>query len=155
MEQGKALSAAERIAAANKRREEQAKIEAKAREEQEAVDLESIADLECEHGFDRIIRIKIGTWKPGIGAPTSIAVRVPLGSEMNCAKFIQRINKAKEGSQERLTAQNDLAKECWVYPPLGTDAQKAAIEIAPLIYSNAALQIVQAAQGQAETEGKG
>ena len=154
METGK-LSAADRIAAANKKREAQSKAEAKEKEEQEATDLEAISELEYEHGFDRIIRIKLSTWKPGIGAPTSIAVRVPLGSEMNCTKFIHRINKSKEGSPEKISAQVDLAKECWVYPPMGSDAQKAAAEIAPLIYSNAAYQIIRAAQGQEESEGKG
>lgn len=155
METGKVLTAQERIDAINMRRSALAKAEKEARQEQEATDLEAIADLEDLYGHERVIRINLGPWKPGMGAPASIAVKIPLGNEMNLAKFIQRINRAKDGSQEKLSAQDDLAKECWVYPPRGSDAYKAALECAPLILSNAALQIVQASQGVVEQEGKG
>lgn len=149
------MTAQERIAAVQARRARQAEGEANARLEQEATDLEAIADLEATHGNDRVIAITIGTWKPGVGAPARIAVRVPLGSEKLCQRFIEQINKAKEGSRERLTAQDALATECWEYPPKGSEGFKAALEVAPLILSHAALQIVKAAQGQAESEGKG
>lgn len=155
MESTGKISAQERIDAAQKRRQDRLAKEAEAKLEQQAADLEAIADLEEEFGHERVIRIELGAWTPGMGAPTSVAVRVPLGSEMNCAKFIERINKAKEGSKERLVAQDDLAKECWVYPPKGSDAYKAALEVAPLILSHSALQIVKASQGVAESEGKG
>lgn len=154
METGKVLTAQERIDAINMRRSALAKAEKEARQEQEATDLEAIADLEDLYGHERVIRISLGPWKPGMG-PASIAVKVPLGSELNLSKFIQRINRAKEGSQEKLSAQDDLAKECWIYPPRGSDAYKAALECAPLILSNAALQIVNASQGVVEQEGKG
>lgn len=145
----------ERIDAIQKRREAKAKSEAEAKLAQEATDLEAIADLEDQFGFDRVVRINITSWAPGFGAPTSIAVRLPLASEMNCNKFIDRVNRAKEGSKEKLVAQDDLAKECLVYPALGSPAYLAAIELAPMILSNAALQIVQASQGAVASEGKG
>lgn len=155
MEAGKVLTAQERIDAANKRRSQKANAESLLKLEQQATDLEAIADLEDTHGHDRIIRIELTSWTPGQGAPTSIAVRVPMGSEKNCAKFNDRINKAKEGSKEKLSAQDDLAKECWVYPVFGSDAYKAALEIAPMILNQACLQIMLASQGVAEKEGKG
>jgi hypothetical protein len=43
---------------------------------------------------------------------------------------------------------------CWGYPAKGSDAQKAVLELAPGIASNMALQVVKAAQGVAENEGK-
>lgn len=147
-------TAQERIDAAKARRMKTSEAEGEAKLEQEATDLEAIADLEAEHGFDRIIRIGLNAWKPGMGAPASIAVRVPLGSEKLCQRFIETINRSKEGAKERLTAQDALAVECWVYPPKGSDPYKAALEIAPLILSHAALQIVRASQGKAEEEGK-
>lgn len=147
-------TAQERIEAAQKRRSELARVEAEKKLDQEATDLEAIADLEAEHGNDRVIRIAISAWKPGVGAPTSIAVRVPLASEKLCQRFIEQINRAKEGSKERLTAQDSLATECIIYPAKGSDAFKAAVEIAPMILSHAALQIVKASQGKAEEMGK-
>lgn len=147
-------TAQERIAAAQKRRADLAKLEAEKKLDQQATDLEAIADLEAEHGNDRVIRIELGAWKPGIGAPTSVAVRVPLASEKLCQRFIEQINRAKEGSKERLNAQDALATECMIYPEKGSEALKAALEIAPLILSHAALQIVKASQGRAEEEGK-
>lgn len=155
MEAGKVLTAQERIDAINMRRSALAKSEKEARQEQEATDLEAIADLEDLYGHERVIRISLGPWKPGMGAPASVAVKIPLGAEMNLAKFVQRINRAKDGSQEKLSAQDDLAKECWIYPPKGSDAYKAALEIAPMILVNAALQVVLASQGVVESEGKG
>jgi hypothetical protein len=148
------LSAKERIEAAQKRRAECQEREAAEREEQEATDLEAIAELETEFGFDRIIRIDLGAWKPGMNAPASVAVRVPLGSEKLGQRWIEQINKSKEGSKERLTASDALAAECWVYPPKGSEALKAALELAPLIMSHAALQIVKASQGKVEDREK-
>ena len=150
------LTAQQRIDAANKRRQSTKDAEAAAKLEQAATDIEAIADLESTHGYDRVIAIGIdGVWKPGMGAPTRIAVRVPLGSDGMCKRFIDQINRAKEGSKDRILAQDSLAIECWIYPEKGSDAYQAAIEIAPMILSNAALQIVKAAQGVAEAEGKG
>ena len=144
----------ERIEAAKARRLQTKASEAFARAEQEATDLEAIADLECELGFERVIAIEVGAWRPGMNCPVRVAVRVPLGSEKLCQVFIEKINRAKEGSKEKLTAQDALAIECWEYPKKGSEGYKAALELAPLILANAALQIVLASQGRAEQEGK-
>ncbi len=148
-------TAQDRIDAANARRRKQQESEAAAKCEQAALDIEAIADLESAEGFDRIIAIGLeSVWKPGMGAPTRVAFIVPLGSDGLAQRFIETINKHKEGSRERLAAQDALAIECWRYPEKGSDAYKAARELAPLILSNAALQIVKATQGKAQEEGK-
>lgn len=149
------LTAKERILAAQKKRDAVKTSEEEPRDEQLATDLERIADLEAEHGYDRIIRIDLTGWRPGMGAPTLVGVRVPMQSEKKCQRFIDQINRAKEHSKERLTAQDLLGESCMAYPEPGSDAYKAALEIAPLILSHAAAQIVKASQGQAEEEGKG
>jgi hypothetical protein len=56
-----------REALANKR-DEQRTSEAKAHALQEIVDLEAIAELEAEHGFDRVLPVKLIGWKPGADA---------------------------------------------------------------------------------------
>ncbi len=145
----------ERLSAARKARGDQRNREAEIRAEQEAADIEAIAALESQFGFDRIRAIRLSTWAPDRGAPTTIAVRVPLGSEKLCQRFIETINRAKEGSRERLAAQDALAYECWEYPARGTPAYEAALELAPLVLAHAAVQIVRAAEGVAEAEGKG
>lgn len=122
---------------------------------QAAADAEAITDLEALEGFNRIIAIDLSNvWKPGVGAPTRVAVMVPSASDGLAQRFIETINKHKEGSRERLQAQDSLAIECWRYPEKGSEGFKAARQIAPLILSNAALQIVKAAQGVAQEEGK-
>lgn len=148
------LTAQERIDAAQAKRKALADKELDAKIEQLATDLEAICELEAEHGHDRVIRINLSSWVPGMAAPTCLAVRVPLESEKNCSKFIDRIHRAKDGSQEKLRAQDDLARECIVYPPKGSEAYKAALEIAPLVLSHVALQIINASQGQVEEQKK-
>lgn len=147
-------TALERIATAQKRRAANAEREAGLRAEQEALDVEAIADVEARLGFDRVRAIRLSTWRPGMGAPVLVAVRIPLGSEKLCQRFIEQINTAKEGSRARLAAQDALAVECWEYPPKASEGYAAALEVAPLILSHAALQIVKGAQGVAEDEGK-
>lgn len=147
-------TAAERIAAARSKRDALQAVEETARDEQLANDLEAIADLEAEHGFERIIRIQLPGWTPGKGAPTCVAVRVPYAKEQKCKRFIQLINASKEHTRERIEASEQLGESCMVYPKLGTDEYKAALEIAPLILTHAAAQIVKASQGQVEKREK-
>lgn len=149
-------TAQERIAAAQKKRDEQRAKERVERDEQEAIDLEAIADLEAEHGEARIVAISIANvWKPGAGAPVRIAALVPTGTSKLAQRWIDQINRSKEHSRDRLTAQDALATECWLYPAKGSEGHKAALELAPLILGNLAVQIVLASQGLAEAEGKG
>lgn len=149
------LTVEERIAAAQKRREEIKEAEGKLKLEQLAVDLEAIAELEAEHGHERVIRIELGGWKPGLGAPTCIGVLVPTGATHLIKRFTDQVHRTKEHSPERIRAQEQLAAECWVYPEKGSDAQKAVLELCAGIANNIALQVVQAAQGVAEEQGKG
>jgi hypothetical protein len=148
-------AAEERIKAAEAKRQSHRDAETAERLEQLAVDSEAISELEATHGDGRIIAIELSSWKPGEGCPVKVAVRVPRGSERLCQRFIEQINRAKEGSKDRIVAQDALATECWVYPEKGSDGFKAALEASSLILSHAALQIVKASQGRAEDEGKG
>jgi hypothetical protein len=76
------MTPAERIAAAQaKRAALQAQTE-EAYQEQLASDLEALADIEAEHGFDRVARVNLGGWVPDVGLPTLVAVRVPRASEV-------------------------------------------------------------------------
>lgn len=150
------MTPAERIAAAQaKRAALQAQTE-EAYQEQLASDLEALADIEAEHGFDRVARVNLGGWVPDVGLPTLVAVRVPRSSEVVYKKFEQQINGHKEGSPQRLTAQHDLGLACLVYPPKTDEAaRKAVLEYAPGILSAAAFEVVKRAQGNAAEEGKG
>jgi hypothetical protein len=144
-----------RLDAANERREAIKRELAAEQILQAAIDVEAITELEAVEGFNRVIAIDLGAvWKPGVGAPTRVAFTVPTESDGLCQRFIETINKHKEGSRERITAQNALAIECWRYPEKGSDGYKAARELAALVLSNAALQIVHAAEGRAQEQGK-
>ena len=150
------MAAEERLKAARDRREAVRKAFQEALLEQQALDTEALVELEEKHGFGRVLEISIAScWKVGAGAPASVAVEVPSGSSKLAQRFIQQINRSKEGSPERLTAQDALAESCWLYPPKESDGYRAALELAPLILNTAAVQIVRAAQGVAEEEGKG
>ncbi|MBP9863389.1 MAG: hypothetical protein KBD62_35920 [Kofleriaceae bacterium] len=144
-------TAAERIAAVNERRERLKKEEAAAFAEQQANDLEALADLEATHGFDRVVRIDLNGWKPASGAATMIVVRVPLKSEDYFKRFEDTVSKPKS---DNLKATTQLASACLVYPS-DKDLLAATMELAPGILSNAGLQIIHAVQGRAEEEKKG
>ena len=143
------------IDAANAKRDALKRALADAQILQAAADMIAITDLEAEQGFNRVIAIDLSSvWKPGVDAPTRIAFVVPEQSDGLAQRFIETINKHKEGSRERLLAQDALAIECVRYPEKGSDAYKAALRIAPLVLSNAALQIVRAVEGVAQEQGK-
>lgn len=148
-------TAKDRIEAAQARRKAQREAEEAQALEQLAIDVEAITDIEASEGYKRVIAIDLGNvYKPGVGMPVRVAVRVPLMSESHAQAFIETINKYKEGSKQRLEAQDALAVECWRYPAKGSPAYRAMLEYAPLILSNAALQIVKASQGEAQEQGK-
>ena len=148
-------SAADRIVAAQAKRDAIKLTEDTARQEQFAIDIEAIVELEAEHGYDRIVRIDIGSWKPDMGAPTCVAVRIPLNSEKKFKRFLDQINRAKEHSKEKLEAQGLLARSCFVYPALDSAEFTAALEVGPGLLEHAAYEIIQRSQGKAAEEGKG
>lgn len=155
------MTPAERIAAALEKREKLKAAEAEAFAEQQAADIEALVELEAEHGFERILRIDLNGWKPGMGAATMVVARVPLASESLFKRFEQTIAKAKPNSTEGHTAAIQLGEACIVYPPRPKPAEMAGslyaatMELAPGVISNVALQVSKAVQGQAEEEKKG
>lgn len=148
---------ADRIAAAQARREAMKAAEAEAHAEQLATDLEALADLEAEHGFDRVIRVDLRGWKPGSGATTMVVARIPLRREDAVKRFEQTAARSKQGSDDGLKALHTLAEFCIVYPHRKdhAEAYAATLDLAPGILSNVGLQVVQAVQGAAEEEKKG
>jgi hypothetical protein len=95
------------------KRDEQRKTEAKAHAQQDIIDREAIADLEAEHGFDRVLPIALLGWKPNAGAATIVAVRVPLKSESIIKRYESQITKPKP---DLAAALHLLAESCVVYP---------------------------------------
>lgn len=156
MSDEKKLTPAERIAAVNEKRERLKKTEADAKSEQQATDLEALCELEEEHGFERVLRVDIGGWKPGEGAATLAVVRIPKSSESIFKRFESTVSKSKEGTSANLDALHLLADACLLYPSAKTqpDLHKATFELAPGLRSNLGLQISKTVQGKAEEEKK-
>lgn len=148
------LTPEQRVAAANERRAALKALEAEAHAEQQATDIERLVDLEEKHGFDRILRIDLGGWKPDAGAATLVAARVPLASEATFRRFQNTIGNPKADHTE---AANTFAAACLVYPHRTNDEQlyKATIELAPGILIAVAAELSKAAMGHAEEEKKG
>lgn len=156
-DEAKKLTAAERIAAAQARRDAQKAAEAEAFAEQQAIDLEALVDLEAEHGFERIVRIDIGGWKPDSGAATMVIARVPMKAEKAVTRYEQTVSKAKDGSTTRHDAAVTLASFCLVYPDRGTakDLYDATLELAAGVLFHVGVQVMRVVQGNAEEEKKG
>lgn len=147
------MSVAERKAALLAKREEQRLVEAAAHADQELTDLEALVDLEAVHGFDRVLRIDLKGWKPGAGAATLVAIRVPMKSESFFRRFESKVSKPKA---DTLAAMHELAEGCVVYPDREKqkDLYEATVELAPGVITMAADLIVKAVQGKADEEKK-
>lgn len=146
------MTAAERIAAAQARREALKVAEAEAHAEQQATDLEALVELEAVHGYSRIVRVDLAGWKPG--AASMVVARIPLGSEAVYRRFEQTVAKAKKDSGDAMAAGATLATACLVYPD-DKALREATLDAAPGILQHVALQIVTAVQGAAEEQKKG
>ena len=149
------MSAADRIAAAQARRDAQRAAEAEAHAEQLANDLEALADLEAEHGYDRVLRVDLRGWKPGPGAATMVVARIPTKRDDIFKRFESMAARAKSGTDDGLKALHQLAEACIVYPARKSDELAATMDLAPGILSNRGLQLVQHVQGAAAEEKKG
>lgn len=149
-------TADQRIAAAQARRERLRAEQEAALKEQQATDLEALADLEAEHGFDRVLRIDLVGWKPGVGAAALLAVRVPEGRESVVKRFEQTVATSKERTPTNLQALKTLGEACVVYPDRKSqrDLYDATLELAPAILSKAGELVIKAVQGRGEEEKK-
>ena len=141
--------------AARAKREALKAMEADAFAEQQATDFERLVELEEEHGFERVKRLDVGCWKPGVGAATMVIVKIPTSSEKVFKRYQDTAAKAKEGTTSRTDAVVTLGASCIVYPERGSDLYKATIEIAPGIDGHAGAVVISTVQGNAEEEKKG
>lgn len=142
-----------------KRREARRKALAVEHEKQFELDLVELDRLEAEHGYERVMRIDLPGWDPSIGGPTMVVMRIPKHSEAIIKAFEQEVNKSKEGSPVRLSAQASMARACMVYPDPSMASNKsdfdAVMDTAPGILAQAALQVIKRAQGLTVDEGNG
>lgn len=147
------LSPEERLAAVDARRAANRAAHAAAHADQQAADMERVADLEEAEGFDRILRINLNGWKAGVGAATLVAARVPLSSERYVKRFEETVSKPKS---ENLKALHALASACLIYPSAKDEKAlyDATMELAPGLLTNVGTAIVQAVQGNVEEEKK-
>jgi hypothetical protein len=138
------------------RREARRQAHIEAHETQRLLDLERLDALEEEHGYGRVLKVELGTWRDGSGAATMMVLRLPLASEAVFKRFQQQVSSGKASPASKLEAAEVLARSCVVYPhpKSEADAYNATVEMAPGVLGNLALQIVSAVQGRAEAEGK-
>ncbi len=147
----------EKLDALEVRRQAIREAHAAAYEEQLLADMTALVDLEEEHGFERTVRVDLGSWKSGVGAATMVVARIPgRGSDM-FKRYEQSIARAKSGTTDMLNAAHQLAESCLVYPSkkAAPELYEATMELAPGVLTNLALQVSKAVQGHAEEEKKG
>lgn len=148
------MSVAERIAAAQAKIAAQREAHENARLEQHAADLEKLAELELEHGPDRLVRVGLKSWKDG--AATMIVAKLPAKRDAVFRRYEQTVSKAKQGTTQGLDASHLLAESCLVYPLKKDDADcyEATMELAPGALTHIAILIAKGVQGAADEEGK-
>jgi len=147
----------EKIAAQQARRDANKIAWALAHAEQLALDMERLASLEEEHGFERVQRFDVPAWNPGEGAATMVIARIPRAKEAIVKRFEQTSARAKEGDGKILDAGHVLARSCIVYPNETTERAlyDATMELAAAMLSHVGVQVMKLVQGKAEEEKKG
>jgi hypothetical protein len=123
------------------------------REEQEASDLEAIADLEVEHGPSNVSVLRIN-YAPGL--PSLIAVRVPSKPEMKRYRDMIKPgtdsrNKVKVGDFD--AAYTQVGRTCLVYPPEG-DLREALYDQRSAVQLEAGHAAVKLGETREADEGK-
>jgi len=136
-----------RIAKSRDARDEQ-------RDEQEATDLEAIADLE-ENGGEALHTMTCSGFAPGV--PVRIAFRAPTRSEYKrYSDLTGKAAKNKNDVKGHRDAQEQLARSCWVYPPANPpELREAVLEAFPGAIISMAIEAVKLAELRSEEEGKG
>jgi hypothetical protein len=134
-----------------KRRAERRANHDKARDAQEAVDLEEIDKLE-EAAGEPLHTMTGNAFKPG--SPFRIAFRSPSGVEYK--RYCDQVGKAQAKSDPgaRRQAQELLAASCIVYPVTGSDAYKALLDAFPGVLVSLTIEVAKVAELRAEDEGK-
>jgi len=108
----KALTAAERIAAAQERRTKKTDAEASAREEQFATYLEAIEQLEAKLGIRIRYSNQIRTFVPGM--PVVVGVRAPEPAEYK--RLLSQVSRSNGNGDAKVAGIIALGHACWVYP---------------------------------------
>jgi hypothetical protein len=151
------LTSEERIAAAQKRREAVKAAHERAFSAQLADDLEAIADLEedPDHGWTGITVIDIpDCWKPGRGAATRLAFKLPERGTMLYRQFLDFLNRDKSKPGEKTKVGDQLGMDCLVYPEPKSEMARATLELAAGVLQTAAIEIGKAVSGRRAEEGK-
>jgi hypothetical protein len=154
----------EQIEALNERRQTIREKHEAAHKAQHLVDLTALADLEVEHGYDRLIRVELRGWKADSGATTMAVALRARKSDKLYKRFVDMVRRSKKGekiNEEEVERAGDmLAQSCLVYPAppskdAPSEAYEATLELFPGLLTSVASAIVTAAMGKAEEEGKG
>lgn len=149
-----------RIAASAARRKAKADAEKLPRLEQEAADLERVAELEEEHGSERVLVVRLPHgWTPGRGAATLVAALLPETEDRKFRRWKDLAMHTRNAKAADITeAENQFAASCIVYPDRKSEAEKAmyeaTIQLAPGILGHVAAQVAEWVQGKAEERGK-
>jgi hypothetical protein len=100
----------------------QADARESAKADQEATDLEALFEARAEHGVEAVQAVKI-PFEPGL--PLLAVVRRP--SPVEFKRFQSRCTKKDAGSPEYLSAAEELAEVCRVYPAADVFAKMLAV----------------------------
>lgn len=137
-----------------RRAERKAGLEAQ-KQEQLRIDLEALDALEVEHGDERVKRIDVDGWAPGI--PTLAAFRLPEPIEFKRYQDMARARGDKPG--DPIGAARLLAETCRLYPgpaaPEASEAWKRLLDACPAMNMNASQMLTTACLGKAADAGKG
>ncbi len=144
------LTAAQRIAAAEARRQAKTDAEKAAREEQHANDLEAIEALEATLGQKVYPSKQVTQWKAGL--PVIVGIRVPTHVEYK--RQVSRLNRANGNGDAKVSAQNELANACWVYPE-DQATRDEMLQVNSGLIASIGLYVNKLAEAEFTEEGKG
>jgi hypothetical protein len=123
---------------------------AEAEEAQYEEDLGALLELEEEHGA--VASVKVSRFVAG--QPTRAFLRTPNAAEYKRYKdLIFRAQMDKNAKTSAVSAQEQLAKSCWIYPS-GDEAQASMLAAFPGLLSSIGLAATSLAEGKAEEVGK-
>ena len=144
-----------RIEAAQAKRKANADSETLPKLAQRAADLEALADLEVEHGNERIVQIDLVGWVPEKGAATMVIALLPNGNDAKFKRFIQQANESNLKAKGKVDASEMFGRGCIVYPSKvdHPDMLAATLALAPGVCAHVAREVVVYAQGKAIERG--
>lgn len=130
------------------RAERKAKIQEK-HNEQKAIDLLAIGDLEAQYGDAHVSFLEVQGYVSGL--PVLYACKCPDPAQMK--RYRDTIKVKKDGPGDAIHAAEQLATVCRVYPDDETYRKMCAAF--PGIHLKLGIRAVKLAEGESESEGKG